>query len=113
MKLFLSLVILGVVAFCAVRIGPVCIENYELQGYISQVAVQAAAHSEQAKPEVIQKEILTRAASLGLPVERQNINVVSAGKTVTIKLNYSVYVDLRFYVLPLHFTPTAHSGKIA
>lgn len=108
MKLLFSLVILGAVAFCAIKIAPTYIENYELQDYISQVAAQANVQPAKASPGAIRNEILAKAESLGLPVGRQNIKV-SVGKTVRIKLDYSVYVDLSFYMLTLHFSPSAHS----
>ncbi|MEJ2007869.1 MAG: hypothetical protein P8Z30_06880 [Acidobacteriota bacterium] len=109
MKALFSLFLLGVVAFCATRIVPPYVENYELQGYVNRVAVQATAHSKLKKPEAIQNQILTKAESLGLPLERQNISV-SVKRKVRIKLDYSVYVDLRFYMLTLHFTPSAQNS---
>lgn len=90
-------------------IAPAYIENYELQDYVSQVATQANAHPGREKPGAIQSEILKKAESLGLPVGRRDIDV-SVGKTVRIKLDYSVYVNLRFYMLTLHFSPSAYSG---
>lgn len=110
MKLLFALAILGAAAFCATRIAPAYIENYELQDYISQVAAQANAHPAKEKPEVIQNDILAKAESLGLPVGRRDINV-SVGKTVKIKLDYSVYVDFRIYMLTLHFSPSTYKSK--
>lgn len=109
MKALFPLILLGVVAYLATRIVPVYVENYELQNYINQVAVQATAHSQLKKPEAIQNQILTKAESLGLPLERRDISV-SVERTVRIKIDYSVYVDLRFYMLTLHFAPSARNS---
>ena len=109
MKTLFSLIFLGVAAFCATRIVPVYVEDFELQDYINQVAVQANAQSPVEKPEAIQNQILAKAESLGLPLERQDI-AVSVERNVRIRIDYSVYVDLRFYMLTLHFTPSAQNS---
>jgi hypothetical protein len=111
MKAFISLVFLGAVVFCAARIIPVYMDNYELQDYINNVAVQATVQSPPITPEAVQKEIAAKADGLGLPVRLQDVSV-SVGRTVVINLDYTVYVDLMFYHLPLHFTPSAQNSNI-
>ncbi|HZT69691.1 MAG TPA: hypothetical protein VFC10_08085 [Terriglobia bacterium] len=111
MKAILSLAFLGAVIFCAFKIAPVYVENYELQDYLNNLAVQATVQVPQAKPEDLQNEIYAKAESLGLPVERQDIKV-SIGQTVRINVRYSVYVDLKIYTLPLHFAPSAQNSNI-
>lgn len=111
MKTLIALAFIGVVAFCAAKIVPVYVENFQLQDYIDHVAVQATAYPPHNKTEAIQNTILAKAESLGLPVERHDINV-SISQTVSIRVDYSVYVDLRFYMLTLHFTPSTHSSSI-
>ena len=111
MKTILSLAFLGVVVYCAFRIVPVYVENYEFQDYLNHVAVEATVKQPQPKSEALENEIYTKAASLGLPVERHDIKV-SVGQTVTIDVDYDVYVDLKLYTLPLHFTPSAQNSNI-
>ena len=111
MKALLSLAFLGLVLFCAIKIVPVYVENYELQDYMNQLAVEATVHQPQERPEALQTDIYAKAESLGLPVERQDIKV-SVGQTVLIDVKYSVDVDLKLYTLPLHFTPSAKNSNI-
>lgn len=111
MQSFLSLVFLVAVVFCAFKIVPVYVDNYELQDYVNSVAVQATVQSPPVTSEAVQNEIVTKAVSLGLPVRSQDVKV-SISRTVFINLNYTVYVDLKFYVLPLHFTPSAENSNI-
>ena len=111
MKALFSLAFLGLVLFCAIKIVPVYVENYQLQDYVNQMAVEASVHQPQEKPEALENEIYAKAESLGLPVERQDIKV-SVGRTVLINVDYSVYVDLKFYTLPIHFTPSAKNSNI-
>jgi hypothetical protein len=110
-KAVLSLAFLGVVAFCALRIVPVYVENYQFQDFLNNAAVEATVRQPQPKPEDLQAEIYSKAESLGLPVERQDIRV-SVGHTVMINVTYDVYVDLKIYTLPLHFTPSAKNSNI-
>ncbi|HEX5410824.1 MAG TPA: hypothetical protein VFZ27_03090 [Terriglobia bacterium] len=44
-------------------------------------------------------------------MERQN-RKVSVGRTVTIDVRYELYVNLKIYTLPLHFTPSAKNSNI-
>jgi hypothetical protein len=110
-KALLSLAFLGMVVFCAFKIVPVYVENYEFQDYVNQLAVEASVHQPQEAPEALKNDIYAKAESLGLPVERQDINV-SVGRTVLIHVDYSVDVDLKVYTLLLHFTPSAENSNI-
>ena len=111
MKAFLSLAFLAIVGFCAFKILPVYLENYQLQDFVNNEAVQATVRQPQPRSEEVQTEIYSKAESLGLPVERQDIKV-SVGQTVAIKVNYEVYVDLKIYTLPLHFGLSATNSNI-
>jgi hypothetical protein len=111
LKAILALAFLGVVAFCALKIVPVYVENYQFQDYLNNAAVDATVRQPQPRPEDLQAEVYAKAESLGIPVERQDIEV-SVGRTVTINVHYVVNVDLKLYMLPLHFTPSAQNSNI-
>ncbi|TAM80224.1 MAG: hypothetical protein EPN47_16245 [Acidobacteria bacterium] len=111
MKAILSLAFLGIVAYCALKIVPVYVNNYQFQGYLDNTAVHATVRQPQPRPEDLEAEVYSKAESLGLPVERQDIKV-SVGQTVTIDVTYEVYVDLKIYTLPLHFSPSAKNSNI-
>ena len=111
MKAILALAFLGVVAFSAIKIVPVYVENYQFQDYLNNAAVDATVRQPQPRPEDLQAQIYAEAESLGIPVERHDIKV-SVGRTVTINVRYVVDVDLKLYMLPLHFTPSAKNSNI-
>jgi hypothetical protein len=111
LKSFLVLVFLAGLVLSAVRIVPVYLDNYELQTFLKDVAVQATVQSPPMTAEAVQNEILAKTESLGLPVERRDIKV-SLNRTVRIDLDYQVYVDLKIYTLTLHFTPSAENSRI-
>jgi hypothetical protein len=100
-KTILSLAFLGMVAYCVLKIVPVYVDNYQFQDYLNNTAVDATVRQPQPRPEDLQAAIYSKAESLGLPVERHDINVA-----------YEVYVDLKIYMLPLHFTPSAKNSNI-
>lgn len=111
MKAILALAFLGAVVFCALKIVPVYFENYQFQDYLNHAAVDATVRQPQPRPEQLQAEIYSKAESLSLPVERQDIKV-SVGRTVTIQVRYEVNVDLKIYTLPLHFSLSAQNSNI-
>jgi hypothetical protein len=111
LKAILALAFLAAVAFCALKIVPVYVQNYQFQDYLNHAAVDATVRQPQPRPEDLQAEIYAKAESLGIPVERQDIKV-SVGRSVTIKVYYVVDVDLKLYRLPLHFTPSAKNSNI-
>ena len=112
LRSFLALAFLASVIFCAIKIVPVYLNNYELQNFIRDVAVRATVQSPPMTAEAVQNEILVKTQSLGLPVERKDIKV-SLSRTIRIDLDYVVFVDLKFYTVTLHFTPSAENSKIA
>jgi hypothetical protein len=111
LKAILALAFLGIVAFCALKIVPVYVENYQFQDYLDHAVVDATVRQPQPKPENLQAEIYSKAESLGIPVEHQDIKV-SVGRTVTIQVWYEVNVDLKIYTLPLHFSLSAQNSNI-
>ena len=112
LRSFLALAFLAGVVFCAFRIIPVYLDNYQLQTFLRDLAVQATVQSPPMTVEAVQNEILAKTESLGLPVERKDIKV-SLSRTIRIDLDYVVFVDLKFDTVTLHFTPSAENSKIA
>lgn len=108
-KFFFALIFLAIVAFVAIKVIPVYVNNYELNDDIHQLAVQATVDHSSA--EAIQDKVLGYAKELGLPVQRENITV-RAGGDVSIDIDYTVPIDLKVYTLELHFTPSALNRQL-
>lgn len=108
-KAIFALVVLAVVAFLGAKIIPVYVNNYELNDYISQLAIRATVGH--ASADAVQNDVVQKAQDLGLPVTRDNVKV-SIGSKVTIDIDYNVPVDLKVYTLTLHFTPSAENRQI-
>jgi hypothetical protein len=108
-KLIFVLVVMAVAAYCAVKIVPVYVSNYELNDKIRQLAIQSTVDHSSAQ--AVQDRVLEYAKGLGLPVARENVTV-QVGNVVTISIDYTVPVDLKVYTLNLHFTPSAENRQI-
>ena len=105
LKIIFVLLVLGAVAYVAVKLIPIYVNNYEVQDYIRQLAIKASV--QRVKPEAIQEEVTAHAVEQDLPVTRDNVKVTINGGKVRIDMDYNVLVDLKVYTLPLHFTPSS------
>ncbi len=108
-KLVFALLILGTVAFVAIKVIPVYVNNYELNDDIRQLAIQATV--DRSSAEGVQNKVLGYAKDLGLPIKREDVTV-RVGTEVTIDIDYKVPIDLKVYTLELHFTPSAANKQL-
>ena len=90
--------------YAAFKVLPAYINNYQLADKMQETARYAVVnrYDEEKVRDVIFKEI----QDLEIPVKREEIKVVANPSIVKISLDYTVPVDLLFYHLDLHFTPT-------
>jgi cell division protein FtsL len=110
-KALLSLAFLAAVAFAAVKILPAYYNNFQLQDHIRQLTTQVAVRTKPVTPAEIGDEVVTFAQDLGIPLAPENVKVTIA-RHISIKLDYTVPVDLTVYNLRLHFTPSADSPSL-
>ena len=108
-KLFFVLTFLAAVAFVAIKVIPVYVDNYELTDDIHQLAIQATVDHSSA--EGVQTKALGYGKDLGLPINREDVTVRVGGE-VRIDIDYRVPIDLKVYTLELHFTPSAANKQL-
>jgi hypothetical protein len=104
-KLIFTILVLAAIAYMAVKTVPVYVHNYELQDFIRQLAIRATVNRTSA--EAVQNDILEEARELDLPISREDVKVSINSYGVSIDIDYTVPIDLRFYVWVMHFTPSA------
>ena len=109
-KAIISLVILGAVAYAAIKIVPVYVSNYELEDYIREQTPFWV--TQRTSAEAILTNIIAKAQDLGLPLEREEVKVDTGGGRVRVVIDYTVSVDLKVYTLQLHFTPSAENRSL-
>ena len=105
LKIIFVLLVLGAVAYVAIKTIPVYVNSYEVQDYIRQLAIKASV--ERVRAEAVQDQVAAHAAEKDLPVTRDNVKVTITGSKVRIDMDYTVPVDLKVYTLSLHFTPSS------
>jgi len=97
----LILLVLGVL------LVPPYAANWRLQSYVNDLSDDPATAKKPA--EVIRSQVLNKAASLGLPLQGENVRVGIADGAVHIDVLYIVHVNLAGYAVDLHFRPAAGS----
>lgn len=100
-----GIAVLVLLAAMGVLLLPPYIDNWKLQGYLNDLASDPA--TVQKSPEVIQSNIVNKAASLGLPVRSDDVRVTRSADGLRIEVLYLVQVTLGPYSVELHFRPAA------
>ncbi len=110
LKPILFTVILVLLIYSAFKIVPIYVQNYQLSDKMQETARFAVVnrYSEEQIRDTIFKEI----QSLEIPARREDIKVSSSQSIVRISVDYSVPVDLLFYHMDLHFTPSSENKSI-
>jgi hypothetical protein len=109
-KGILSVAFIVAVIYSGSKIIPVYIDNYELQDYIQ--GQTPFWFNQRVSADVIRKTILAKAEDLDLPVEEEDVTVETNQYKVSINIDYNVPVDLKVYMLQLHFTPSSEDKSI-
>ncbi|HUI40496.1 MAG TPA: hypothetical protein VL523_00860 [Terriglobia bacterium] len=107
LKSIFTLAILAAIVFAGIQTVPVYFGNYELSNYIRDRAVQATV--ERPSPEDLQNEVVHYARQIGLPVQPEDVQATSVNGNVSIRVDYSVPVNLGVYTWNAHFTPSAEN----
>jgi hypothetical protein len=112
MSLLVTLVILGAMAFTAVKIVPVYVENYQFQDSIEAESRFALTGYPKKGPDDVRADIFKKAQELDIPVKSEDIRVSMTNGSVEIGTDYSVPIDLKVYQFTLQFHPHADNHSI-
>ncbi len=112
MSLLITLVILGALAFTAVKIVPVYVSNYQFQDAVEAESRFALASYPKKSAEDVRGDIFKKAQELGIPAKAEDIRVNMTNGNVDIGLDYSVPIDLKVYQFTLDFHPHADNHSI-
>lgn len=104
----LVIVVLGI--YCAVKLLPPYIAEYQLSDKIQEQARFAIVnHSTE---EQIRNNVFKTIQDLEIPARKQDIKIVSNDQVVKISVDYIVPVDLLAYHVDLHFTPSSENKSL-
>jgi hypothetical protein len=109
----ITLLIVGVMIFVAVEVLPPYFANYQFQDSIQSEARFALAAYPRKSLDDIRDDIWRKAQDLSIPLaQKDDIKINMDQSNVTISVNYSVPVDLKFYQFTLQFHPHADNHSI-
>lgn len=110
LKTVISLAILFLMGYSAVKIVPVYVSDYQLADKMQEQARFAVVN--RYTEDQIRDNIFKVTQDLDLTVKREDIKVVSTNAVVKIWLEYTVPVDLFFYHLDIHFSPSSENKAL-
>jgi hypothetical protein len=89
---------------------PSYVSNYELSDKMQEQARFAVVN--RYTEDQIRDKIFKVVEELDIPIKRDAIKVVSTNAVVRISMEYTVPVDLLFYHLDLHFSPSSENKSL-
>lgn len=110
LKAIVYTAILLLLVYSAFKIVPAYVQNYQLSDKMQETARFAVVN--RYNEEQIRDTIFKEIQSLEIPAKREDIKVSSSPAIVRISVDYSVPVDLLFYHMDLHFTPSSENKSI-
>ncbi len=106
----LTLLILGFMVFCGIKVVPAYFANYQLQDAMQTEA--RFAITSRKNDEMVREDIWKKVQELEIPAKREAIRVGYGQGSVEISLDYVVPVDLKVYQFNLEFHPHADNHTI-
>jgi hypothetical protein len=105
---YTAILVFGV--FCAVRLLPPYVAEYQLSDKMQEQARYGVVnrYTEEQVRDIIFKE----AMDLNVPITKEQIKVLANPSMVRISLDYTVPIDLLVYKMDLHFTPSSENKSI-
>jgi hypothetical protein len=109
-KAILYTVILVLGVYTAWKIVPPYVANYQLSDKMQEQARYAIVN--RYNEEQIRDNIFKVVQDLDIPTKREEIKVVSTSQVVRISLEYTIPVDILFYHVDMHFTPSSENKAL-
>ena len=110
LKSIVVLAIVLLIIYSAVKIVPAYVTDYQLSDKMQEQARYAVVN--RYSEEQIRDNIFKAVQDLEVPAKRDAIKVTASNAVVKISMEYTVPVDLFFYHLDLHFSPSSENKAI-
>jgi uncharacterized membrane protein len=109
-KTILYLLFLAAFIYCGIKLVPPYVAEYQLSDKMQEQARFAVVN--RYTEDQIRDNIFKVVQDLEIPAKREAIKVSATTQVVTISLDYTVPVDLLFYHLDMHFTPSSENKAL-
>ena len=106
-RIIAGIAVLLILVTIGAFLAPPYIQNWKLQRYVNELIDDPVTAT--LSPEVTRAKVVSRAASLGLPVQSNDVQVMQSNNAIRIDVLYLVRVDVAGYTVDLHFRPAAGS----
>src|SRR6266480_1970125 len=110
LKTVITLAIVVLAIYSAVKIVPIYVSEYELSDKMQEQARYAVVN--RYTEDQIRDNIFKVIQDLDIPAKREDIKVVSNNSMVKISLAYSVPVDVLMYHTDIHFSPNSENKAL-
>lgn len=98
----LGIILAAALAYVLLMLIPPYFQNSRFQRYLED------AVSRPVSPEMLKADIVNRAAQMGLPLREGDVRMTpTAGNGLKVDIVYINRVDLKLYMVDLHFRPSA------
>jgi hypothetical protein len=105
---FTVLLVIGI--YVAFKLLPIYVAEYQLDDKLQEIARFGVVN--RYSEEKIKDEIMKEVADLEIPVKREDVTVAVSSRVVKVSVDYTVPVDLLFYHLDIHFTPSSENKSL-
>src|SRR5262249_44447123 len=103
-----AILILGI--FAGVKVIPPYVAYYQLNDKVQEIARFGVV--EHSTEDQIRDKVLRTIDDLQIPATKENVKISAGSTRVSISVDYTVPVDILFYHLDLHFTPTSENKSL-
>ena len=110
LKAIFVTIFLVTAVYCAFKLLPPYIAEYQLSDKMNEQARFAIAT--RSTETMVRETIWKTVQDLDIPVKQEDIKVVVNMQVVKISVDYTVPVDLLFYHLDLHFSPSSENKSL-
>ncbi|PYT53417.1 MAG: hypothetical protein DMG43_09055 [Acidobacteria bacterium] len=110
LKAVIYTTILLLAIYSAVKIVPAYVSEYQLADKMQEQARFAVVN--RYTEEQIRDKIFKVVQDLEIPAKREDIKIVANPAVVKISMDYTVPIDLFFYHLDLHFSPSSENKAL-
>jgi Domain of unknown function (DUF4845) len=110
LKALIVTAVLAAGVYTAFKLVPPYSAEYQLNDKIQEIARFGIV--ERKSEEQIRESVFKTMQDLDIPATRDNIKVTASPSKVAITVDYTVPVDLLFYHVDLHFTPSSENKSL-
>ena len=103
-----GILILGI--FAGVKVIPPYAAYYQLNDKVQEIARFGVV--EHSTEDQLKEKVFKTIEDLEIPATKDNIKISAGTSRVTILVDYKVPVDILFYHVDLHFTPSSENKSI-